>query len=64
LTSSRVRCHALRHVYCSRLLNAGVPINIVRDLMGHASLTSTNEYAHSSVERLREAIDLPYTNGK
>lgn len=60
LTSSRVRCHALRHQFCSRLLDSGVPIHVARDLMGHASLTSTNEYAHCSAERLREGIDRPY----
>lgn len=56
----RVRCHALRHVFCVRLLEAGVPIHEVRDLMGHSDLTSTNEYANTSPERLRDAIERPY----
>ncbi len=60
LTSSRVRCHALRHQFCCRLLDAGVAIHVARDLMGHASLASTNEYANCNPDRLREAIDRPY----
>jgi integrase/recombinase XerD len=56
----RVRPHALRHAFCTRLLDSGVPVHAARDLMGHSSLTSTDVYSHCTPERLRAAIDSPY----
>jgi len=41
-----VRLHDLRHTYASRLLRAGVPLEEVSRLMGHASITTTMRYAH------------------
>lgn len=38
--------HALRHTYASRLVTAGVPIRRVQKLLGHASVTTTERYAH------------------
>lgn len=59
--SPRVRCHALRHCFCERLLLAGVPIDQARDLMRHRDLTSTNRYANCDPSRLRDAIEAPYS---
>jgi len=42
--------HKLRHSFASILLRNGVPIQVVRDLMGHSSLAITNLYAHASDE--------------
>lgn len=41
-----VRVHDLRHTYASRLLTAGVPIERVSKLLGHASVKTTERYAH------------------
>ncbi|MEV6070035.1 tyrosine-type recombinase/integrase [Nocardia sp. NPDC052001] len=41
-----VRLHDLRHTYASRLLEAGIPIEEVSRLLGHASITTTQRYAH------------------
>jgi integrase len=49
----------LRHTYCTDLEAAGVPINIARDLMGHASVTVTSRvYTHRTEESLERARDL------
>lgn len=55
-----VTYHKFRHAFATRLLDAGVPIHNVRDLLGHSSLAVTDHYAHCSPARLRESINLPY----
>jgi site-specific recombinase XerD len=39
-----LRWHDLRHEYASRLVEKGVPLSQVRDLLGHASIVTTERY--------------------
>jgi site-specific recombinase XerD len=49
--------HMLRHGYATRLLRAGVPVEVVAELLGHASATTTSQtYAHLEVEDHRRAL--------
>ena len=52
-----VRPHALRHAFASNVLDAGGAIDEVQDLLGHASISSTQVYTHPAVGRLRDAVE-------
>jgi len=47
--------HDLRHEYASRLVEKGVPLAQVRDLLGHASITTTERYDNQKLENLQVA---------
>jgi integrase/recombinase XerD len=49
--------HTLRHTFATTLLNRGVDTRIVQELLGHASLSTTEVYLQVSIERIRETYD-------
>jgi integrase len=54
------RLHDLRHTYASWLAQAGVPIHVIRELMGHKTVTTTERYSHIGSEqygRVLSALD-------
>jgi integrase len=54
----KVGWHVLRHTFATQLTLRGVPLTVVKELLGHSTITTTMRYSHVAPSALRSAIEL------
>ena len=62
LIPKNISCHSLRHSKAIHLLQAGVNLVYIRDILGHVSVQTTELYARADIKLKREALEKAYTS--
>ncbi len=52
--------HVLRHTFATHLLNAGADLMALKDLLGHANLSTTQVYTHVQVDKMKKAFQMAH----
>lgn len=62
-TVSKKSPHVLRHTFATHMLNNGADLNTIKEILGHANLSATQVYTHSTIEKLKNVYHQAHPKG-